>query len=139
MKDMKEKRKGLFSITEDENEYFNAKQEFIELVSCPREGKTCSDHRTVINQNIRASHKYLLDKAYPESIDELKIAFHKTTELKQTSCVECAKLFRSTITRSMEQIRGDLEKMSSGILNGKRYQASFELATQVLEEFKKDA
>jgi hypothetical protein len=133
---MKVKISELFSISKRDSRYFNDKEEFIELVSCPIEGTICQNHRAQINKSMIESRRYLLDKDYPQSIKELKIAFNNTADLDQSSCLQCAKLFRSTITKSMEVIHKDLHQMSTGIFGVKRYKPSFELASNVLKEFK---
>ncbi|MBA4411467.1 MAG: hypothetical protein Q8S54_04090 [Bacteroidota bacterium] len=110
----------------------------IELLKCPKEGIGCEDHRLVINRDYCASQNYMHDKDYSRSILALKNAFHKTTELNETSCLNCARLFRSTITESLEYIHEDLLNMSTGILGTKRFQSSFELAVNVLMEMKRE-
>ena len=114
-------------------------QDPIELIFCPqdREGSNCKEHRAVINQSMLASRRHVLDKEYQVSIAELKTAFYKTVELKEATCQRCADFYRSTITQSLEQIHDDLRKMSGGIFRGKHYKASFEQASEVLEEFRK--
>jgi hypothetical protein len=117
----------------------NKKQEPIELLYCPlkEKGSICIEHRAVINQSMLASRRHLMNKEYQVSIEELKIAFNKTTELQEATCQKCANFFRSTITQSMEQIHEDLRKMTTGFFKAKRFLPTFELANEVLAEFKK--
>ena len=114
------------------------KQDPIELLFCPlkEKGSICKEHRAVINQSILASRRHVLHKEYQVSIAELKTAFYKTTELKEDTCQRCAVFFRSTIAQSMEQIHGDLRRMTTGLFKAKRYLPTFELADEVLTEFK---
>ena len=133
---MKGKIKKLFSISEKEGKYFDDQHECIELVSCHFDGTSCMEQRAQINKKMLTSRRSWLNKNYEHSIEELKLAFYNTAELNQPSCIQCAQLFRSTITRSMENIHGDLQKMSTGFFNAKNYQSNFELATSVLKEFK---
>ena len=133
---MKGKIKKLFSISEKEGKYFDDKHEYIELVSCHTDSSICREQRALINHKMLTSRKLWLNKNYQHSIEELKCAFYNTDELNQPSCIQCAKLFRSTITHSMENIHEDLQKMTSGFFNIKHYQSNYELATSVLKEFK---
>jgi hypothetical protein len=110
----------------------------IVLVNCPIENIECKKNRLVINRDFYASQNYFLNKDYHGSILALKNAYYKTTELHSTSCFNCAELFRSTITQSLEYIQEDLFKMSTGFFKAKRFQSSFELAGTVLEEMKKE-
>lgn len=136
---MEGKKTGLFQIGKKDSKYFNDKNLFIELESCPLEGKNCKEHRAFINRNLRVSLNHLLNKEYAQSIEELKRAYYKTTELNQPTCIQCAELFRSTITRSMEHIQEDLQKMSTGFFKVKRFNPSLEQATKVLKEIKKES
>ena len=133
---MKDQRRGIFSISIRDKEYFYNKQEKIELVSCSHNGIDCQGHRSVINKKYVESRKFLFLKDYSRSIEELRGAFYKANELQENSCSNCAELFRSTIIQSLEGIHDDLNKMSNGWLRPKRYQSSFEMAQIVLEEFK---
>ncbi|HZL09994.1 MAG TPA: hypothetical protein VFC65_08350 [Prolixibacteraceae bacterium] len=134
---MKDKRSRLFSLSVKDSKYFNDKEDKIELVACFQLGKECTEHRLIINENFLASRRFLLNKDYPSSIEALKSAFYKAAELQESSCSKCAKLFCSTITKSLENIHEDLQKMSSGLIRNKQYKPSFKLATLALEEFRK--
>lgn len=136
---MEGKKIGLFQIGKKDSKYFNDKNLFIELESCPLEGKNCKEHRAFINRNLRVSLHHLLNKEYAQSIQELKTAYYKTTELNQPTCIQCAELFRATITRSMEHIQEDLQKMATGFFKVKRFNSSLEQATNVLKEIKKES
>ncbi|MDO8929825.1 MAG: hypothetical protein Q7W54_12665 [Bacteroidota bacterium] len=128
--------KKLFSISEKESKYFDDKHECIELVSCRFDGTNCMAQRALINKKMLTLRRLWLNKNYEHSIAELKSAFYNTDELDQSTCLQCAKLFRSTITRSLENIHEDLHKMTTGFFNIQHYQSHYELATNVLKEFK---
>lgn len=134
---MKDKMKGIFSLSVRESKYFNDKQDKIELVDCPRGEKVCMEHLSAINKSFLVSSRKMRNKDYTDSIEALKGAFYKTNELQEPSCIKCADLFRSTITQSLEIIHEDLQKMTGGLFFRKRYQYSYSLANSVLEEFKK--
>lgn len=110
-------------------------QDKIELVSCPRKNMICQEHLSVVNKCYVESDQHFKDKDYLRSIDVLKEAFYKTTELKESPCSKCAKVFRSTITESVVSIHNDLERMSSGIFGRKSYKPSCAKAAEVIEEF----
>lgn len=133
---MEGKKTGLFQICKKDSKYFNDRNLFIELESCPLEGKNCKEHRAFINRNMRISLNHVLNKEYAQSIEELKSAYYKTTELNQPTCIQCAELFRATITRSMEHIQEDLHKMSTGFFKAKRFNSSLEHVNSVLKDFK---
>jgi len=133
---MKGKIKKLFSISEKEGKYFDDKHECIELVSCHVDGTNCAAQRALINKKMLTSRRLWLNKNYEHSIAELKSAFYNTDELDRATCLQCAKLFRTTITQSMENIHEDLHKMTTGFFSIQHYKSHYELATSVLKEFK---
>jgi hypothetical protein len=133
---MKTNMRRLFSLSAVGSEYFSGTQDKIQLVSCPRNEMICKEHLAVVNKCYVESEQYRRDKNFQLSIDTLKSAFYKTTELKEQPCAKCAVLFRSTITESLQIIQGDIEKMTTGIFGNKHYQASLIMADNVLNEFK---
>lgn len=132
---MKTSFKSLFSFSASDAEYLNEKQDKIELLSCPRKGIICQEHLAVVNKCYVESDHYRKEKDFESSIDTLKDAFYKTTELVESPCLKCATLFRLTITESMENMHFELKKMSTGIFGKKRYQTSYLYAGKVLSEF----
>lgn len=112
--------------------------EKIVLVSCPFDGNDCKEHRMVINRDFYASQNYLVNKEYSRSILALKNAFHKTNELEKSTCVNCAKMFRTSITQSLENIHDDLQYMTSGFFGNRRFHPSLILAVNVLKEMKNE-
>jgi hypothetical protein len=136
---MKAKWKGLFSLSINESDYFNHKQCKFELVGgCPRDRSTCIKHLSVLNKSFALSQCHHLNKDYPRSIESLKYAYDITDDFQESSCENCVTLFRSTIIQSLEYIHEDLQKMSSGFIRTKQYIQSFVLASQVLEDFRKE-
>ncbi len=133
---MKKNRKRLFSISKKEGESIGNNREYIDLVDCPQGGKSCEEHRKVINKSMLASRQHLFNNNYPLTFKELKTAFYKTSELKKVQCFSCAKLFRTSIIRSMENIHNDMEKTSYSFFSGKKLSPNYILATKVLNEFK---
>jgi hypothetical protein len=135
---MNVKKESLFLLSKEDSEYFRDGHNTIELVRCAMGGVNCVNHRAVINKNILASRKFLLNKDYQRSIEVLKEAYYSTSDLQQTSCINCAKLYRCMVMQTLENIHDELKKMTSGWLFPNRYKSSYELASVVLEEFKKD-
>ena len=133
---MKDKRESRFSLSEEDSDYFNDAENKIELVNCPRGGHNCSEHRAVINKYLLASRKYHVNKDYNRSIEALKVAYNKTTDLQESSCLNCALMFRGLVTQSLENIHDDLHQMAKGLFFRKRFESSYQFAKVVLEEFR---
>lgn len=127
---------GLFSMSIEEGIYFNDKSGFIELVSCPAEKTLCTEHLNFINERMKLSRTYWINKEFPQAIEEIKIAFNKTAEINSLTCKPCVELFRSTIIKSLEAIQKDF-RPRKGIIKIKSHSADYELATAVLAELTK--
>ena len=108
----------------------------IELVSCPRKGKNCHKHLSVINTRFNESLAYQSEKNYRRSVELLKSAFDETMHLQEPTCVRCAALYRSTIIESLEETRKDLRKMSNGFFRSGRFKGSYIMADNVLQDLK---
>ena len=133
---MKSTTKRLFSNSAENTEYYYNAQSKIELLSCPNNKSICQEHLAVVNKCYIESEQAIRDKDYPKAIESLKDAFYKTTELVDISCLNCAKLFRSTIIESVEDLHTELEKMTSGFFGRKkRHQTSYQKAIEILNEF----
>jgi hypothetical protein len=130
------KLNGFLSLAKTDAEYFNEKQSKFELLGCPFGGNTCQKHLAVINKNYLDSSRHQRDKNYQRAIELLKNAYYKTDELQKATCLKCADLFRSTITSSLEDIHGQLHKMSTGIFRNKRYHDIYIEAGNLLKEIK---
>lgn len=109
----------------------------IELVKCPRGGKNCSSQLSDINQIFLESNNYKHNKEYQMSIEQLKNAFRKTYELKESKCEKCARLFRSTIIDSLENMHTELRILTSGRFRSKRFKGSYLMAKKTLNDLKK--
>jgi hypothetical protein len=134
---MKATMNRLFSLSAAETEYLYNKQDKIELMSCPRNAMICQGHLAVVNKCYVESEQSFRDKNFQRSIETLKDAFYKTTELVDAPCNKCARLFRSTITESLENMSDELEKMTRGLFGNKRYHSCYLNAASVLNEFEK--
>ena len=128
--------KKLFLLGENEIKYSGNNQGKIELINCPHQKEGCEERLSVINQYFLVSHKYHYNKEYTRSIEALKLAFDLTFEIQESSCLNCAEQFRTTIISSLENIHSDLQKMSIGWFKATRFQSSLEQVTLVLEECK---
>jgi hypothetical protein len=129
--------KKLFTLNLSETEQFTDKQDVIELVNCPLKEMMCKVHLNEINKNYLDSEQFRNKKDYIKSIDSLKIAFNKTTELLEHPCTNCAQLFRQSILKTMLQIHNELDEMSKGFFGDKNYMPGYLKAVSVLTEFKK--
>ena len=112
-------------------------QDKIELLNCHLESQKCNPHLTKINKSYVLAHSYHLEKDYFNTIRSLKSAFQIATELSDTTCVHCASFFRATLKESLENINGELKKMSTGLFAKKRYRSSYIESCNVLNDFKK--
>ncbi|WP_299576312.1 hypothetical protein [uncultured Sunxiuqinia sp.] len=135
---MKENEQWTYSKPAPDKTLTEPNNQPIQLDSCPQNGKNCATHREKINECLVNSFHHFSHREYDFSINELKIAFDKTKELEKSTCTSCAKLFRTRITASMEQIHDELHKMTTGLFKSKRYKPSFEYATVVIQEFKEN-
>lgn len=133
---MEKKVENGYFLSENDKDYFGEEENKIELVGCPRGGTNCREHRMIINRYLHASRKFHINKDYRRSIEALKVAYNKTTDLQDPTCLNCAKLFRCMVTQSMENIHDDLHKMANGLFFRNRFRSSYEFARIVLDEFK---
>lgn len=133
---MKDTMSSPFSFSKVGTESFNNKHEKIELVSCSSKNMICRDNLSFVNKCFVQSDQYFRDKEFQRSIETLKSAFYETTELNEPPCNKCAKLFRSTINETLENVHYELEKMTSGFFGNKSYKSNCQQAAMVLEEFK---
>jgi len=129
------KLRELFSFLVTNTQHDSERQFNIELVNCPLKEMMCQGHHSSINKSFIESETYRKEKDFNNSIETLKSAFDRTTELMQHPCTSCAQHFRSTIAESMENIHDELGKMSKGLFGRKRYKSSFKKAENVLREF----
>lgn len=129
--------KRLLSLTNQTKQNPGNKQHVkIELMVCQAGGHNCREHLSTINDCYLEANNYHFEKDYLSSIELLKSAFFKTCDLNQDSCVNCAKLFRSTITQSLENINNELYTLTTGLFSKKRYQKCYIASREVLNELK---
>lgn len=128
---------GLFSISEEESKYFDDKRSFIEVESCQIKEEFCSEHLQFINEKLRISRSYRVNKDFTQAVAEIRYAYFKTAEINSPVCLRCAELFRSTIIKSLESIQEELQSLTSGIFKAKKYKSDLELVSQVIAELKK--
>ena len=110
----------------------------IELLGCPFGGKNCRKHLAAINKSYLDSVRHQREKNYLQAIEQLKLAYEKTDEIQQSSCLKCAALFRTTITDSLKNIHKELQKMTTGIFRNKRYEEVYNVAGHVLREWEQN-
>ncbi len=132
---MKDTMSSLFSFSKAGTESFNNKHDKIELVSCPSKNLICKEHLSFVNKCFVQSDQYFKDKEFNRQIETLKSAFYETTELNEPPCNKCAKLFRSTIKGTLENVHYELKKMTSGFFGKKSYKSNCQQTAAVLEEF----
>jgi hypothetical protein len=112
-------------------------QDKIELLVCNSGSQNCKEHLLIINKCYVDATSYHLEKDYLSSIESLKCAFFCTSDLQETSCVQCANLFRSTITKTLENIKGELQELTSGLIGNRRYLKSYIESCAVLNDLQK--
>lgn len=133
---MIERLRELFSFNVSSPEQKTDNGHNVELVSCPLREIICSVHLSAINDNIIESEKYRKSKDFDRSIETLKSAFQRSSELLNHPCTSCAHHFRSKIYESLENINDELEKKSRGLFSRKKHKSSYLKAKRVLREFK---
>jgi hypothetical protein len=116
----------------------NKPQDKIELLVCHAGGHKCKEHLSTINQYYLDANNFHFEKDYLNSIESLKKAYLKTTQLNEESCVKCAVLFRSAITQSIENINGELQYLTTGFFRKKRLLPSYKASCDVLTDIKKE-
>ncbi len=114
----------------------NGDQNKIELLSCHLNSQRCNHHLKEINRSYSLAHNYHLEKDYFNSIRSLKSAFKIAEELKETTCLNCASFFQSTLTESLENINSELKRMSTGLFAKKRYRSSYIESCNILNEIR---
>lgn len=133
---MKANMRKLFSMSGIDAEHIEVRQEKAELVNCPLREMMCNAHLSVINKSYFEAEKQRKEKNYSSSIDNLKSAFYKTSELINHPCARCVHNYRSIIIDSLENINEELDRTTSGIFGNKRLLPTFLKSSELLEEFK---
>jgi len=122
-------------FSKSEPRYSNLNYNKIEVLNCPLRSIQCKGHLFEVNRCYLDSEQYHKEKNFEQSIETLKSAFLKTTELTDHPCTNCALLFRTVITESMRNIYNELGQMSKGIFGTKRYHLNYLSAEMALKEF----
>lgn len=133
---MKANWRRFLSLSKDENKGANEYGNKFEIVSCAIDGKNCKNHLPEINKSYLISYQSNQDKDYNNAIEALKKGFYKSCELNDPVCLNCSKMFRSTITQSLVNIHNELENISCGLFGTKRYSKSYLMACDTLNELK---
>lgn len=116
----------------------NNGQEKFELVSCPLNGKFCTNIRAKMNQNYQEYLDFRSTKEFDKSIDALGKVYNETMKLPESPCGNCVAFYQSTIVDSMEDVHDELKGMTKGLFSTKRFESSREKAEQALEELKNE-
>ena len=130
------KSNSFCTLAEKDAEYFAERPNKFEMVSCPKKERNCKNYLKEINNRYLESEIYRENKEYQNSIAALKNAFNYTTELKESPCNKCAEFFQTNIVQSLESIHHEIHKMSVGLFRTKRYNLSYLIAGDVLNELK---
>lgn len=126
----------LFSFSVTNTQQKNNINFNIETVNCPLKEMMCEVHHSAINKSFLEFEKYRKEKDFKSSIETLQSAFHRTIELMDHPCTNCAQQLRSSIFESLENIHSELEKMTKGFFGKKLFKSSYLRADNVLKEFK---
>jgi hypothetical protein len=133
------KERDVFSRSTGNYNQFTTKKYKFEIVKCPVKENYCLNNVEEINKYYREFESYAQIKEYQSSINALKNAFYKTTELKKLPCSKCADFFQSHIIQSLELTRNDIHRMTVGLFKTKRYNSSYARAEDTLKELKNAA
>ncbi len=133
---MKASLKKFLTFSLSQTEEFVDNQDVVEVINCPLKEMMCKVHLTDIYKNYVQSELYRKEKDYLKSINCLKTAFNKATELMDNPCTKCAQHFRLSIINTMVNIHDELEETSKGIFGDKNYQPVYLKSVEVLNEFK---
>lgn len=133
---MKTNWRKLLSLCNDETYIGNNFGNKFEIESCAINGENCKNHLSEINKSYLICNQSNQNKDYSNAIEALKQGFYKSCELNDPVCLNCSRMFRSTITQSIVNIQNELENISSGLFGTKRYTKSYLMACDTLNELK---
>ena len=122
---MKANMRKLFSIAGLDTEQIEIRKERVELVNCPLREMMCNTHLSMVNKRYLEAEQHRKEKEFNVSIDKLKSAFFKTTELLDHPCTRCVHNYQSIIIDSLENIHVELDRTTSGFFGNKRLLATF--------------
>ena len=129
--------KQQFSLLSKSSIQNNLMKDKIELLVCNSGSQKCKEHLLIINKCYIDANDFHLQKDYMNSIESLKNAFFNTSDLKETTCLKCADLFRSAITESLENLNYELQKLTTGLIRNNRYQFCYQQSSALLNDLKK--
>lgn len=130
--------KKLFLTSNKSSECTYLSGDKIELIMCNTGPQNCKEHLQKINKCYVEAHDYRLENDYSSSIESLKCAFYKTCDLQEDTCKKCVEFFRSTITKSVENINVELQDLTTGIFINRNYVLSFNKSSDFLQDIKKE-
>lgn len=135
MKDRKDLIKRIFSFAEVEtgNKSIISRND---LLNCPIAEMMCKFHLSVVDTNILESEKLKKEKNYIKSIEKLKSAFAKSTELNNHPCSRCTQSYQMIIIDMLENTHKELSDLTSGIFGNKKHKKTLLYAEDVLRELK---
>ncbi|WP_372774153.1 hypothetical protein [Mangrovibacterium sp.] len=125
----------LLDFFESRNEKGKLNEDIIQLVSCPANGNVCSQNLVEINRLLSTAQQSRFGKEYGRSIYKMKEALEIADSIGAERCANCASLFRKTILGSMNQVKDELEVMSTGFFK-KRHRESFEQVSLIVDQLK---
>lgn len=133
---MKAKIKKLFSFYLSDTDKNIDNHYEIELVNCPIKEMMCNAHLTAVNKCYQEAEQYRKERNFNKSIETLRNAFNKASQLMEHPCTKCAHQYHLNIVESMVNINSELEEVSKGIFGDKNYTPVYLESIHVLDEFR---
>lgn len=133
---MKTRMSNLFNLSVLDTNYFSDNQDKIELVSSISLSRKCEKHLSMVNESFHESDFFRRDKDFNRAIEVLKKAYIATFDLTGSDDLKFGEFFRSTIIESVESIHFELRHLSMGLIKRKRFQSSYQMTGNVLNELK---
>jgi hypothetical protein len=124
-------------IFSKDSDYFKDNEDIIKLEYCKDKGESCNSQMKMMNSNLLLARKLIEQKEYSRALQEIKLAFTSTYQIKPEHCQKCAELFRDTILNSLKKIISDLKKLTSGFFAKKNYKFDLQEAENLLRELEK--
>jgi hypothetical protein len=117
-----------------DSDYFRDSEETIKLEYCPSGGNTCRLQMTFMNEKLLLARKFAENKEPAKAVDAIKEAFDSTYDLVADQCQVCARLFRETITESLNLLIREQDEMRKGFFRKRRTNIELRLAINMLQE-----
>lgn len=125
----------LLNYIEKKSQRRELNEDIIQLVSCPANGNVCKQNLAEINRLLSTAQQSRFSKEYGRSVHMMKEALAIADGIEPERCANCARLFRSTILSSMDNVKEELEQMSKGFFQT-RYKNSYNQVSVLLQELK---